>query len=248
MAENSAIQWTDATWNPWHGCKKVSPGCKYCYMFRDKERYGQDPTTVLRSKTKFRDPLKWKDPAKVFTCSWSDFFIEEADEWRNEAWNVIRNTPHLTYQILTKRPELISDRLPDDWGTGYPNVWLGTSVENMDSLWRVGTLRTIPHNFVKFVSFEPLIEYIDRPNLEGIHWAIIGGESGNENGRYLYRPCQIGWIDDLRLDCQTQGVSVFVKQTGTAIAKEMKYKDSHGGDMNEWPSYLRVREFPELSR
>lgn len=245
MSEKTAIQWTDKTWNPWHGCKKVSPGCKYCYMFRDKERYGQDPTTVLRSKTTFRDPLKWNDPARVFTCSWSDFFIEEADEWRNEAWSIIRNTPHLTYQILTKRPEHISGRLPSDWGTGYPNVWLGTSVENMDSLWRIGTLRTIPHNFVKFVSFEPLLEYIDRPNLDGIQWAIIGGESGNENGRYLYRPCKIGWIDDLRLDCQTQGVKVFVKQTGTSTAKEMKYKDSHGGDMNEWPHYLRVREFPQ---
>lgn len=244
MSENSAIQWTNHTWNPWHGCVKVSPGCKYCYMFRDKERYGQDPTNVLRSKTKFKEPLTWNDPARVFTCSWSDFFIDLADEWRDEAWQIIRQTPHLTYQVLTKRPENIIDRLPKDWGTGYPNVWLGVSVEDEANLGRLDYLRAVPHNFVKFVSFEPLLGYIDRPNLDGIHWAIIGGESGNENGRYKYRSCEMVWIDDLMQDCQIQKVPVFVKQVGTDLAKAMKYRDSHGGDMNEWPHYLRVREFP----
>ena len=103
--ENTKIQWTEATWNPWHGCQKVSPGCKFCYMYRDKERYGQDATTVLRSKTKFKEPLKWKEPKVIFTCSWSDWFIEEADQWRDEAWETIRKTPQHTYQILTKSPK-----------------------------------------------------------------------------------------------------------------------------------------------
>ena len=113
MAENSKIQWTDHTWNPWQGCRKVSPGCLNCYMYRDKKRYGQDPATVVRSKPPtFNKPLKWHDPAKVFVCSWSDFFIEDADEWRDDAWEIMRRTPHLTYQILTKRPRNIKDRLP----------------------------------------------------------------------------------------------------------------------------------------
>ena len=111
MAIQSKIQWTNATWNPWHGCKKVSPGCKFCYMYRDKERYNQDPTTVLKSKTKFNAPLQWNEPKLIFTCSWSDWFIEEADQWRAEAWKIIKNTPHHTYQILTKRPERIKDHL-----------------------------------------------------------------------------------------------------------------------------------------
>lgn len=102
----SEIEWTDFTWNPWHGCKKVSDGCKNCYMFRDKKRYGQDPTQVVRSSDKtFYAPLKLKEPQRVFTCSWSDFFIEEADEWRDEAFAIMALTPQITYQVLTKRPE-----------------------------------------------------------------------------------------------------------------------------------------------
>lgn len=105
MAKDSNIEWTEATWNPWHGCHKISAGCKNCYMFRDKAKYGQDPNVVLRSKTKFYDPLKWTEPTTIFTCSWSDFFIEEADEWRDEAFAIMALTPHHTYQVLTKRPD-----------------------------------------------------------------------------------------------------------------------------------------------
>lgn len=105
MGENTKIEWTEATWNPWHGCHKVSQGCKNCYMFRDKKRYGQDPNVVVGSKTKFYDPLKWKEPRKIFTCSWSDFFIEEADPWRDEAMAIMALTPQHTYQVLTKRPD-----------------------------------------------------------------------------------------------------------------------------------------------
>src|SRR5215472_9745754 len=128
MGGATGIEWTDATWNPWMGCRKVSPACAHCYMFSDQRRYGHDPGVIRRSKTTFDAPLRWPTEEKlVFTCSWSDWFIEDADEWRPEAWEVIRQTPHLTYQILTKRPELIADRLPADWGRGWPNVWLGVS-------------------------------------------------------------------------------------------------------------------------
>src|SRR3990167_8205664 len=108
MAERTAIEWTDATWNPWRGCRKVSPGCASCYMFRDQKRYGRDPSEVVpAANASFTAPLRWHRryslPVRflVFTCSWSDFFIEEADRWRPAAWDIIRRTPGLTYQILT---------------------------------------------------------------------------------------------------------------------------------------------------
>lgn len=264
MAIESKIQWTNATWNPWHGCKKVSPGCKFCYMYRDKERYNQDPTTVLRSKTKFKEPLSWKEPRLIFTCSWSDWFIEEADEWRTEAWEIIKKTPQHTYQILTKRPERIKDHLPEDWDEGYENVWLGVSIESQDQIGRMDTLYSAPAK-TKFLSLEPLIGPIDlfssmtgyptfddpgnggEPVLWGMDWVIIGGESGNETGKYGYRECRLSWIDSLIDQCKdhhTQ-VPVFVKQLGTHLAKHLKLKDRHGGNIDEWPENLQVREFPE---
>lgn len=170
MAKNSAIEWTGHTWNPWRGCHKVSQGCKYCYMFREQKRYGRDPNIVVRSKTTFNDPLKWTEPDLVFTCSWSDWFIEEADEWRSEAWEIIRQTQHLTYQILTKRPENIRDRLPEDWGDGWENVWLGVSVEDQEAAReRIPKLTQIPAR-IRFLSCEPLLEYLDLSEWLGLMW------------------------------------------------------------------------------
>jgi protein gp37 len=264
MAENSSIQWTQHTWNPWQGCKKVSHGCKFCYMYRDKDRYNQDPTIVIRSaKATFNKPLTWKDTAMVFTCSWSDWFIEEADAWRQEAWEIIKKTPHLTYQILTKRPERIKQCLPPDWGEGYPNVWIGISIENEKSaLERIKILCEIPAK-VRFLSCEPLIDeismrwkYVPKNWREEsgsvgqyeamlhIHWVIIGGESGNDTGLYRFRPTKIEWIEGIINDCKTNNVPVFVKQLGTHLAKELKLHDRHGGDISEWPENLKIREFP----
>lgn len=246
MGEASKIQWTNHTWNPWHGCQKVSAGCKFCYMYRDKERYKQDPTTVLKSKSNFHQPNKWKEPALVFTCSWSDWFIEDADPWREEAWAIIKANPHLTFQILTKRPERIAACLPDDWGEGYPNVWLGVSVENqaMAEL-RIPLLQEIPAA-VRFLSVEPLIGAVNLDDyLQDIHWVIVGGESGNDTGKYRYRPCDTGWIKDIMVDCAVHQVPIFVKQLGTYIAKNYGMKDRHGGNISEWPPYLQEREFPK---
>ena len=248
MGESSKIQWTEATWNPWHGCLKVSKGCKFCYMYRDKERYGQDPTTVLKSKTNFKAPLKWKEPKIIFTCSWSDWFIEQADEWRNEAWEIIKNTPQHTYQILTKRPERIKQCLPNDWGSGYKNVWLGVSIEDQEAVKRADIISDVPTWIGnRFLSIEPLLEKLEIPKLtlEHFSWVIIGGESGNENGAYRYRECKIEWIDKLIFQCQKSNIPVFVKQLGTHLAKELKLKDSHGGNINEWPERLRIREMPK---
>lgn len=250
MAFNSEIQWTKATVNFWTGCKKVSDGCKFCYMYRDKERYGQDPKTVLRTSDKtFYAAIKWKEPKLIFTCSWSDFFIEEADEWRNDAWEVIRKTPHHTWQILTKRPERISKCLPKDWGEGWNNVWIGVTVENEKAFdERIPILDRIEAK-TKFVSFEPLIGRIEinesrRTMMAGnIDWAIIGGESGNENGKYQYRESELEWFEHI-IDRSPRYTNIFVKQLGTHLAKKMNLKDRHGGDILEFPENLQVREMP----
>lgn len=188
-------------------------------MFREKARYGGDPNTVVRSKTKFNEPLNWAAPRMVFTCSWSDWFIAEADEWRDEAWGIIKRTPHLTYQILTKRPERIADHLPQDWGDGYPNVWLGVSVENQEQAYqRIPYLLGIPAR-VRFLSCEPLLglvnlgNYLDETNFgvktfqSGIHWVIVGGESGPG-----FRTMDLDWARFLRDQCVIAKVPFFFKQ------------------------------------
>jgi protein gp37 len=212
MGEATGIEWTDATWNPWRGCAKVSPGCAHCYMFTDQRRFGRDPSVVTRSKTTFRAPLRWREPRLVFTCSWSDWFIPAADEWRDEAWDVVRRTPHLTYQILTKRPELALERLPADWGDGYPNVWLGTSIENRRFVDRAELLREIPAA-VRFISAEPLLGPLDGLDLYDIDWLIAGGESGPRA-----RDCNPEWVRQLRDHCAFEGVAFFFKQWGAVRA------------------------------
>lgn len=247
MGKNSLIEWTRDTWNPWHGCKKVSPGCKFCYMYRDKEKYGQDGSDIQRSKTKFDAPLKWEEPTIIFTCSWSDWFIEEADEWRAEAWRIIKNTPRHIYQILTKRPERILQNLPPDWGDGYKNVWLGVSIENQAQFHRKYGLDEVPAK-VKFISFEPLIGGIETSDLNNIDWIIIGGESGNDEGKWKYRPCEIDWMEYLVNDGFAWGCRVFVKQLGTHLAKELDMSDRHGKTFDEFPLGLRHREMPSIKK
>lgn len=233
MGTNSQIHWTDHSWNPWQGCLKVSPGCKACYMYRDQERYGRDPKDVHRSKTTFNDPLKWSQPAKVFTCSWSDWFIEHADSWRDEAWAIIRQTPHLTYQILTKRPENIVNRLPADWGDGYANVWLGVSVESSRYRDRISILDYIPAK-VRFVSYEPALELVDfSPFLRNgaLNWLISGGESGHSP-----RPAELDWFRQVRDDCKKFGIAYFHKQHGGS----RKIDGAWGGrllDGQEWSEF-----------
>jgi protein gp37 len=246
MGDQTNIQWTNKTWNPWHGCKKVSAGCKFCYMFREKEKYGQNGSIIQRSKTKFFDPLKWTEPEMVFTCSWSDWFIEEADAWRDEAWRVIKKTPHLTYQILTKRPERILEHLPADWGEGYPNVWLGVSVENQDNVGRIKILESIPAK-IKFISFEPLIGPLTSDFVGAVDWIIIGGESGNDTGYWRYRQCALEWIERLvdGYRSSPHQTAIFVKQMGTYLAKLLQMTDNHGGNIYDFPTYLRIREFPK---
>jgi protein gp37 len=216
MAEFTGIEWADATWNPWMGCTKVSAGCAACYMFREQRQYGQDPEVVRRSKTKFEEPLKWIEPRLVFTCSWSDWFHPAADEWRDEAWETIRQTPQHVFLILTKRPELVEERLPDDWGDGYENVWLGVSVENSAYTMRARLLSEIPAQ-VRFISAEPLLGSLfdtrggwrEALELDGIDWLITGGESGPG-----CRPMELEWARELRDAAYSAGTAFFLKQLG----------------------------------
>ncbi|MCB0595470.1 MAG: DUF5131 family protein [Phaeodactylibacter sp.] len=257
---NSAIQWTDATWNVAVGCTKVSPGCKYCYMMRDFEgRYGRSDVNGTVTRTKpgtFNAPLKWQkqglrcvdgSPLKVFTSSLTDVFHPDIDEYRHEIWEIIRQCPDLIFQILTKRPERIIEHLPQDWGHGYENVWLGVSVESQAQMLRLEELLMI-NCAVRFASFEPLIDCIQLSEwyapIKALRWAIIGGESGNDTGKYRYRPCKIEWLEELADELEWYGVPVFVKQFGTHLAKQLGMKSRHGGDISEFPEHLRLRQFP----
>ena len=256
MVENSNIAWTDNTWNPWQGCKKVSPGCLNCYMFRDKKRFKQQPGNIHRSSNAtFNKPLHWKDPAKVFVCSWSDFFIEEADEWRAEAWEIIRKCRHLTFQLLTKRPENIAARLPEGWP--FENVWLGVTAENQEMAdLRIPQLLAIPAA-VRFVSVEPMLGPVElrkihaplnsifsevnaltgrqtdmgRPcrDTPSLDWVICGGESG-PNARPM-EPC---WADRLMLQCWQADVPFFMKQMSGTTKKQRE----------AIPDHINTREFP----
>lgn len=270
MAKETHISWADSTINFWHGCQKVSEGCKFCYMYRDKARYGQLGNVVIKSsKPKFREALKWKEPKMIFTCSWSDFFIKEADEikdeqgnvvnhWRKDAWEIIKATPHHTWLILTKRPERIKNCLPPDWGNGYPNVWLGVSIENQKKAnYRIVELLKIKCA-KRFLSAEPLLGPVNispflsilntqtQTVVNPIDWVIVGGESGNETGDYKYRACRAEWVHDIVKQCDHVKVPVLVKQLGTAVAKQLSLNSRHGDDLTDpaFPVYLKREEFP----
>lgn len=233
MGTKTGIEWTDSSYNPWRGCHPISKGCTNCYMFREQKRYGNDPSKIVRCKT-FYDPLKkkaFKRPQKVFMCSWSDFFIQEADQWRPEVWEIIKATPHLTYQILTKRPERIKKCLPRDWLSGYKNVWLGVSIETKDFLNRISPLIDIPCS-IHFISFEPLLEYIHlKPShLDFIDWVIVGGESGPN-----FRPIHSCCILHILQVCQKTNTPFFFKQWSGVRPKSLGRKFLNQ-EWNNFPS------------
>lgn len=190
-------------------------------MYRDKERYGQDPTRVVRSKPgTFRAPLspsKYPPGIIIFTCSWSDWFHEDADPWRDEAWSIIRARPDAIFQILTKRSDRVREHLPADWGDGYPNVWLGVSVEDDRQHKRLDDLRDVPA-IVRFVSAEPLIgDARLRGKLKGYHWLITGGESG---ARETSRPMHPRWAWEALRAGAEEGLALLHKQNGNWLVAD----------------------------
>ena len=215
--ENSNINWTDHTWNPWIGCRHVSAECDHCYAdAMVTNRMGRDFGTVTRTKT-WKEPPKWnrKTPqleaelgrrVRVFCASLTDFFIQDADEWRGEAWDVIRTCTQMDWLILSKRPQLIARRLPADWGDGWPHVWLGTTCGVRSSYPCLDALREIPAA-VRFISAEPLLESLVDIDLAGFHWLIAGGESGSG-----FRPMREEWAIELRDVCARDAVGFHFKQ------------------------------------
>ena len=212
MGKVTNIEWTHlpghrgATWNPWYGCRWVSTGCDNCYADSQMTRYGRDFNAVTRAKdATFYAPLHWKEPRGIFTCSWGDFFIKDADPWREEAWEIIKSTPQHTYMILTKRPGLM-----DHWAKTHPwpdHVWAGTSVESPFYLPRLTVLNRVPAK-IKFVSVEPLLEGFDPSKYFWVvQWVIVGGESGPN-----YRPMPLEAMVDIVSFCEWAGLPVFVKQ------------------------------------
>ena len=218
MGETTGIAWADASMNFWIGCEEVSPGCKNCYAKRLVTGRMAKPfwPPWRTSPANWAGPAKWVEPKNIFTCSLSDFFLDEpnVNEWRVEAWRIIRKTSWHRWLILTKRPEDIRRFLPDDWGEhGYGNVWLGTSVELQRPYaeHRISELLRIPAP-VHFVSAEPLLGPLDLTGYLGpdkVNWVIVGGES--QPGA---RPMDPEWARSLRDQCQYHHAAYFLKQLG----------------------------------
>jgi protein gp37 len=230
MADRSGIEWTEATWNPVTGCDRVSAGCDHCYAMALAKRLKAMGSTKYQNDGNSRtsgpgfgitvhpqalnEPYKWRTPRVVFVNSMADLFHAQVPvEFIRQVFGVMRDTPHHTYQVLTKRSlrlARLSEKL--DWP---PNVWMGVSVENGDVLNRVDHLRRVPAA-VRFLSCEPLIGPLDGIDLQGIDWVIAGGESGPN-----YRPMEIGWARGLRDACTDADVSFFFKQWGGRTPKAL---------------------------
>lgn len=271
----TTIEWTDVTWNPVTGCTKISPGCKHCYAeqlhaMRHRahlnghampQQYAEPFERVQCWPNRLEIPLGWRAPRLCFVNSMSDLFHEDVPfDFISQILFRMTLTPHITYQVLTKRASRMLEYFTGERWKAYgtiaemytwplPNLWLGVSVECKKYLGRIDILRQVPAS-VHMVSFEPLLEDLtDRGaqevNLRGIGWAIVGGESGR---RKDVRPFEISWANHLRIQCKEQGVPFFMKQWGSdarSAGQPIAYHDPKGGDPAEWPPHLRLREFPK---
>jgi protein gp37 len=214
LADNSSIEWTEATWNPLTGCTKISPGCKHCYAERMSKRlqamgnpnYRNAFRLTLHEHT-LGIPLRWKSPKTIFVNSMSDLFQHGVPiAFVEKVFAVMREAHWHRFQILTKRAERLQEIAPLlEWA---PNIWMGVSVENKDYAYRIDHLRATAAD-IKFLSLEPLLGPLDGLDLRGIDWAIVGGESGPGA-----RPMDSKWVIDIRDQCERAGVAFFFKQWG----------------------------------
>ena len=219
MGDKTGIEWTDATWNPVTGCTAVSAGCDHCYaetlalrlqkMGVAKYRNGFDVTLHPGA---LDQPLRWREPRRIFVNSMSDLFHAHVPkDFVAQIWDVMARCPQHFFQVLTKRPERMAR-----WTVEHPpspNVWLGTSVEDARVVHRIDRLRECRAH-VRFLSLEPLIGPLQDLDLDGIHWVIVGGESGHH-----HRPIDPGWVRDLRDQCHAAHVAFFFKQWGGITPK-----------------------------
>ncbi len=214
MAVNTSIEWTESTWNPVTGCTKISQGCKFCYAERMAERLQAMGQANYRNgfeltlQPQMLDlPLQWKRPQSIFVNSMSDLFHKDVPlDYIQRVFDVMRRASWHRFQVLTKRADRLAELDPHlEWSD---NVWMGVSVENSKHVDRIDDLRRTDAR-IKFLSLEPLIGPLPNLNLQGIDWAIVGGESGPKA-----RPVQAAWILDIRDQCQRAGVAFFFKQWG----------------------------------
>lgn len=252
MAGQSEIEWTDVTWNPVAGCTIASAGCSNCYAMRmaarlqamghqkyigttrkSGDRYvwtgrvNIDPSSLVA-------PLEWRKPKRIFVNSMSDLFHEDVpDAFIESVWEVMAECPQHHFQVLTKRPDRMAAKFADQSLAVLNNVWVGTSVESNDVTERVGFLKRI-RGATLFVSFEPLIGKIDDIDLVGVHWAIVGGESGPRA-----RPMDESWVERLYEICRRDDVAFFFKQWG-GRNKKAAGRELHGRTYDEYPLELEI--------
>lgn len=222
-----------AIWNPWRGCQRKSEGCLHCYIHKGDAKRGVDTSRIVKSE-RFDAPVarkkngeyKIKPGTFVYVCFQSDFLLERADEWRDACWNMIRERSDLHFLFLTKRIERFMDCIPQDWGTGYPNVTVGVSVENQKRAdERLSILNTLPIVH-KNIILQPMISAIDLTGyLHDIELVIVGGESDRQA-----RPLDYDWVLDVRKQCVENHVAFSFRQCGTHFIKDgmmynMKTKD-----------------------
>ena len=254
MAARTSIAWTDRTFNPWWGCTRISPGCDRCYAAAFDHRIGGAHWGAGQARRYFGDahwaePLRWNraaertgTPTLVFCASMADVFDNEIDQaHRDRLWRLIRATPHLTWQLVTKRIGNARRMLPRDWGAaGYPNAWLlSTVVTQAEADRDIPKLLAIPAR-VHGVSIEPQLERIDigRYATGDDFWVICGGESGGKA-----RPFDIAWARALRRQCAATGAAFFMKQMGNRPVG-ITGTTGKGEDPAEWPTDVRVRDYP----
>lgn len=244
MSATSAIEWTDATWNPIRGCTKISPGCKHCYAETFAERFRGVPGHPYEQgfdlklvPHKLSEPLKWTSPKTIFVNSMSDLFQDEIpDSFVEQVARVMQMADWHTYQVLTKRAEHMRDILigPLALASRLDHIWWGVSVEDRKyGVPRIDALREAPAA-LRFLSVEPLLEDLGEINLEGIHWVIVGGESG-----LGARPMKKDWVIRLREQCGAAKVPFFFKQWGGV-------RKSEAGRMLEGHTYDAIPD--RLSR
>ena len=241
--KKTKIEWTEATWNPSTGCTKVSSGCKNCYAETMSFRLKAMGTPGYDNGFEFslmperlNQPYKIKKPTRFFVNSMSELFHEKMPyEYLDKVFKVMEETPRHEYQILTKREDILADYFKDK--KAPKNVWLGVTVENQKSKNRIDVLRNIDAT-IRFLSLEPLLEDLGELDLTNIHWAIVGGESGNKA-----RPMKPIWAVNIKNQCQEQDVAFFFKQWGTWGADNVKRSKKANGRLLEGEEW---NEYPEL--
>jgi protein gp37 len=234
MAGSSTIEWTEATWNPVTGCTKVSEGCRNCYAHRmakrlhamGNHRYANGFNVTLHHDL-ITKPLEWKKPKRIFVNSMSDLFHKDVpEEFIFSVFDTMKEATQHTFQVLTKRSDRLAElgqRLP--WA---PNIWIGVSVEDERVIDRINHLRQVPAD-VRFLSCEPLIGPLSNLNLDGIHWVIVGGESGPGS-----RPMEAQWVTEIRDQCHQQNTAFFFKQWG-GVQKHRFGRELEGKTYDEYP-------------